>query len=149
MSSLELAEPGLDLAIGMLTIKVPPRIHRWTKRLRARSDESAFAASNSALFRGACYRWIATGGMSGARIIKHDFHATYLDLDVNKFTSTEIPVGNKTATSGAFSLVFSPKQNTQDNSKCETTAVVVGGDYQAPESPLSTAAYTTDGGVRR
>jgi photosystem II stability/assembly factor-like uncharacterized protein len=137
---------GRDWLVGTYTKKVPPRIDEWRNRPRARPGEAAFAASNSAFFRGNCFRWIVTGGTSGARILKHDFHPTHLDLDVDKFTSTDIPLGNQTASSGAFSLSFRPETDVKGNLACETAGLAVGGDYLKPTDPTATAAFTADGG---
>ena len=114
---------------------------------RARAGESAFAASNSALFVESAFFnfWFATGGIHGSRVIRrinHDFD----DFAFNTFPSSEVPVGNRTASSGVFSLSFRPDRHADNHETDYFAGIAVGGDYAKANDSDHTAAYTLDSG---
>jgi len=114
---------------------------------RAHRGESAFAASNSALFVESVYRdfWIATGGVSGSRVIRrinHDFD----DFAFDTFPSSAVPVGSHTESSGIFGLAFRQEPHLATRETDYITGVVVGGDYLKPDIRQNTSAFTTDSG---
>jgi hypothetical protein len=120
---------------------------RFNHTPRAHKGESAFAASNSAVFVESVYRnfWIATGGVSGSRVIRrvnHDFD----DFAFDTFPSSVVPVGSHTESSGVFSVAFreEPPVSTRDTD-C-ITGVAVGGDYLKPDIGLNTSAFSADSG---
>ena len=113
----------------------------------ANHDEAAFAASNSSLFVASVFfdYWIATGGKGGGRVLKrinHDFDSFGFDT----FPSVTVPVGNKTESSGIFSLDFRPNLTSKSYEDMYLQGVAVGGDYSKPESDTRIAAATQDGG---
>ena len=101
-----------------------------TSRPVARDGEAAFAASGTSLvLAGAGHGWIGTGG-SVARVFRtEDGGRTWDPRD------SAIPGG--LASRGVFSVAFSSPLN----------GIIVGGDYQQPDSTTGTAAYTADGGL--
>lgn len=100
--------------------------------LEALPNESAFAASNSALLIDERYAvGFVTGGPEGARLILGD------DVDAGfRFHPVRLPLRSGTATTGAYSI----------ESRDYDGLVVVGGDYVKPNDSGGTAAYSTDGG---
>jgi photosystem II stability/assembly factor-like uncharacterized protein len=122
------------------------QIKRFHHSPRVQNGESAFAASNSALFVDDVFFdfWIATGGKNGAHVIKridHDFDSFGFDT----FPSVAVPIGNKTESSGIFSLCFR-KEPDAAVARPFLVGVAVGGDYLKPEDLTKTAAITDDGG---
>ena len=116
-------------------------------RPHAHKGESAFAASNSALFVGNVFFdfWIATGGSGGGRIIKrvnHDFDSFGFDT----FPSSPVPIGNRTESSGIFGLSFRPNSESHTYETEFIVGIAVGGDYRMPEASSNIAAFTIDGG---
>lgn len=90
--------------------------------------EGAFAASNSSLLLyGKSELYFATGGPA-ARV----FHSNDLG---QTWTVSETPMGSGKPTEGIFSIV-----------RAGQTVVVVGGDYNEPNSAEKTAAYSMDEG---
>jgi photosystem II stability/assembly factor-like uncharacterized protein len=91
-------------------------------------QEGAFAASNSCLLLfGKSELYFATGGVK-ARV----FHSADLG---QTWTVSETPLGGGKASQGIFSIV-----------RAGDTVVVVGGDYEQPNSKEKTAAYSPDKG---
>jgi len=122
----------------------PLRLHHAPK---AHKGEAAFAASNSAIFVDDVFFdfWIATGGKSGARVIKridHDFDSFGFDT----FPSSVVPVGQNAESSGVFGLSFRKGPKTADREKDFLNGIAVGGDYSKPNDAQRTAAWTADGG---
>ena len=96
--------------------------------LQAEKGEGAFAASNSSMLRGDFGTAFVTGGAAEPRLFLKRHHQT---------CATEaLPLKGGSAGAGAFSL----------SARDSDTWVVVGGDYQKPESRDGTAALTHDGG---
>jgi hypothetical protein len=131
--------PNLDYAT--------PTLEPFHHRPRAQKDESEFAASNSSLFVADPFFdfWIATGGKSGARVIKrinHDFDSFGFDT----YSSATVPIGNNTESSGIFSLYFRRGPETPNLEKQFLVGISVGGDYLKPDDSVRTAAFSTDGG---
>ena len=123
------------------------QIKRLLHTPRARQGEAEFAASNSALFVDDSFFdfWIATGGKSGARVIKrinHDFDSFGFD----SWPAGSVPVGQKTESSGVFSLCFRPEPRNPNPEKQYIHGIAVGGDYLKPDDRNGTAAYTADSG---
>lgn len=123
------------------------QIKRLRHTPRMRKDEAEFAASNSALFVDDVFFdfWIATGGKTGARVLKrinHDFDSFGFDT----WPSHSVPIGQGTESSGIFSLCFRPEVQNPNPERQYLTGVAVGGDFLKPESPTATAAFTVDGG---
>jgi len=124
-----------------------PTLEPFHHRPYARKGESEFAASNSSLFVADPFFdfWIATGGKSGARVIKrinHDFDSFGFD----SYPAVTVPIGSNTESSGVFSLFFRKGPNTANPEKQFLVGIAVGGDYRKPDDSARTAAFTTDGG---
>jgi photosystem II stability/assembly factor-like uncharacterized protein len=110
---------------------------------KAKSGESAFAASNSSIAL-APFRtkdgesrevWFATGGASGSRVI----HYRHFNGGEPERTSTEVvDVGTfpRAESAGIFSISM----------RTDLHGVVVGGDYSKPTESSDTAAYSHDAG---
>ncbi len=110
---------------------------------RAKSGESAFAASNSSITL-APFRtkegesrevWFATGGSSGSRVINFQ-HFNGGEPEREVVTVVDVPTFPRSESSGIFSIAL----------KNEISLIVVGGDYTKPNESVSTAAWTSDGG---
>jgi len=99
-------------------------------RPEAMDGEAAFAASGTSLvFAGQRHGWLGTGG-SVARVFRTmDAGASW------SVSSSAIP--GRGGSAGVFSVAFADSLR----------GIVVGGDYQLPDSATSTAAFTTDGGA--
>ena len=125
------------------------QIKRFRRTPRARKGEAAFAASNSAIFVDDVFYdfWIATGGRSGARVIKRIDH-NFDSFGFDTFPSTAVPVGDRTESSGIFSLSFRKGLHTADPERQFLVGISVGGDYRKPEDSARTAAFTLDGGKK-
>lgn len=96
----------------------------------ANDGEAAFAASGTSLvFVGSRFGWLGTGGVTARVYRTADGGATW-----NAHPSA-IPA--KAGSGGVFSVAFADSLH----------GVVVGGDYQQPDSSRGTAAYTSDGGL--
>jgi photosystem II stability/assembly factor-like uncharacterized protein len=114
------------------------------KRIRARPEEAAFAASNTSLFDGYDAFWIATGGKQGSRVIRSSSHGAD-ELSFTTYPSSAVPVGGHTESSGVFSIEFAhPPGHFIDNTRL--VGVAVGGDYKQPNETSNISAYTTDSG---
>jgi len=110
---------------------------------KANSDEAAFAASNTALFVYSENFWLATGGKSGARVIRKVIHGGD-GIGWKDYPSSEVPVGQHTESSGIFSLAFAIDGKPRPASI--KRGIAVGGDYLKPNDSANTSAFTTDGG---
>jgi photosystem II stability/assembly factor-like uncharacterized protein len=103
-----------------------------TKGLDAIQQEGVFAASNSALFDDERFATgFVTGGASRARLFFSDDTS-----DTGGFTARDLPLRSGSQGAGGFSI--------NDREWC--CWVAVGGDYQKPDEPSGTAAFTHDGG---
>jgi hypothetical protein len=127
-----------DSSFQIKRLRHTPRVHK---------GEAAFAASNSAIFVDNVFFdfWIATGGKSGARVIKridHDFDSFGYDT----FPSSVVPVGHNTESSGIFGLSFRKGPKTANPERGFLDGIAVGGDYEKPNESADTAAWSTDGG---
>jgi hypothetical protein len=123
------------------------QINRFPHTPRTHSGEAEFAASNSALFVDNSFFdfWIATGGKSGARVIKrvnHDFDS----FGFNTWPSGSVPIGHRVESSGVFGLSFRPEPKNPNPEKQYLIGIAVGGDYLKPDDSSRTAASTFDGG---
>ena len=99
-------------------------------RPAALDGEAAFAASGTSLvLSGTRFGWIGTGG-SASRVFRSiDSGATWRPYD------SGIP--SRAGSGGVFSVAFVDSLH----------GVVVGGDYERPDSSSGTAAVTADGGA--
>jgi hypothetical protein len=125
----------------------PPSLGAFKHRPKSKPGESEFAASNSALFVADPFFdfWIGTGGVSGSRVIRrvnHDFDSFGFD----SFSSSPVPIGQATSSSGIFSLSFRAAPKNTDPEKQFVSGIAVGGDYLKPSDVDKTAAFTTNGG---
>lgn len=101
-----------------------------SSRPEAADGEAAFAASGTSLvYASPRHGWLGTGG-SVARVFRTvDGGATW------SVAPSGIPP--RAGSGGVFSVAFADAQR----------GVVVGGDYQSPDSSSGTAAVTSDGGA--
>jgi photosystem II stability/assembly factor-like uncharacterized protein len=101
-----------------------------SSRPAALEGEAAFAASGTSLVvLGTRFGWIGTGG-SASRVLRSvDSGATWVPY------ASGIPP--RAGSGGVFSVAFADSVH----------GVVVGGDYERPDSTQGTAAVTSDGGV--
>jgi len=101
-----------------------------SSRPAAAEGEAAFAASGTSLvFAGVRHAWLGTGG-SAARVFRSgDGGATW--------AVSESTIPARAGSGGVFSVAFADSLH----------GVVVGGDYERPDSARGTAAFTVDGGV--
>jgi len=101
-----------------------------SSRPAALEGEAAFAASGTSLvLAGSRFGWIGTGG-SASRVFRSvDSGATWLPYN------SGIPA--RTGTGGVFSVALADSLH----------GVVVGGDYERPDSATGTTAVTADGGL--
>jgi hypothetical protein len=97
--------------------------------LKAKPYETAFAASNSAMFLDERY---GTGFVTGARVFFSEDTS-----DNGKFTARPLPISLGSMSGGSFSI------DTRD----WCCRVAVGGNYLKPNESIGTAVYTRDGGV--
>ena len=99
-------------------------------RPQSLAEEGAFAASGTCLaVHGEYAVWFVTGG-SAARVFRSGNRGM-------TWSAADVPLSRQGASAGIFSIAFGS----------DTYAVVGGGDYQRPEQPGSTLAYTEDGGI--
>jgi photosystem II stability/assembly factor-like uncharacterized protein len=99
-------------------------------RPMARDGEAAFAASGTSLvLAGPVHGWIGTGG-SVARVFRTEDGG-------RSWNPRDAGISGGAASRGVFSVAFTGPMH----------GIVVGGDYQLPDSMSGTAAYTSDGGV--
>jgi photosystem II stability/assembly factor-like uncharacterized protein len=95
----------------------------------ARSGEAGFAASGTCVATQAdASAWIGTGG-SAARVLRSTDRG-------ETWAVSDTPMRSGLASTGIFSIAFRDTQ----------IGIVVGGDYQKPESREANAAITADGG---
>jgi photosystem II stability/assembly factor-like uncharacterized protein len=99
-------------------------------RPEAMEGEAAFAASGTSLvFKSPGLGWLGTGG-SVARVFRTtDGGASW--------TVAPSAIPPRAGSGGVFSVAFADA----------THGIVVGGDYERPDSSNGTAAFTSDGGV--
>lgn len=90
--------------------------------------QGAFAASNSSILYQGGKLYFGSGGIGGANL--------YI---ANTASITGVPLGNKTESSGIFSLATSSRPSDRN------IIIAVGGDYQKPDDISGTSAFTTDG----
>jgi photosystem II stability/assembly factor-like uncharacterized protein len=96
----------------------------------ANDGEAAFAASGTSLvFIGSRFGWLGTGGTTARVYRTTDSGATW------RAHNSAIPA--KAGSGGVFSVAFADSLH----------GVVVGGDYEQPDSSARTAAMTVDGGA--
>jgi photosystem II stability/assembly factor-like uncharacterized protein len=96
----------------------------------AQEGEAAFAASGTSLvFRSPRHGWLGTGG-SASRVFRTTNGG-------QSWTVAPSGIPPRAGTGGVFSVAFGDALH----------GVVVGGDYERPDSSRGTAALTTDGGV--
>ena len=101
----------------------------------ARKDESAFAASNSAVFVFGSRRYIiVTGGRGGPRALLSPLLVGGVGNDA--CVEAGLPLASGSDSSGTFSVSFKDLKH----------GIAVGGDYKHPEIRSGTAAWTSDGG---
>ena len=95
----------------------------------AMAGEASFAASGTCLiYAGGSRLFLVTGGTTSRVLRSDDMGRTWRSADA--------PLKKGTAGSGAFSIAMRDKKN----------GVIVGGDYEKPNSVAETAAITQDGG---
>jgi photosystem II stability/assembly factor-like uncharacterized protein len=119
--------------------------------------QGVFAASNSILPKQQFAAVFATGGLAGASVFRTIDHVLCLDNcpeqvlegQKDKWQTVTIPIGNKTASSGVFSLADGPQLPPPAGGLYPPppeTLVAVGGDYLKPDDANRTAAFTHDRG---
>jgi hypothetical protein len=126
-----------------------PAVPTGHRQPGANDGETAFAASNSALFveNAFFFFWIGTGGPGGAHVIRrtnHDFDSFGFDT----YSAVSVPIGKHTDSSGVFSLSFRPHTPSDAHETAFLAGVAVGGDYKMPDSSEEIAAWTQDGGKK-
>jgi photosystem II stability/assembly factor-like uncharacterized protein len=95
----------------------------------AADGEAAFAASGTSLVvSGARHAWLGTGG-TVARVYRSSDALT-------SWISVPSPLPARAGAGGVFSVAFADT----------LIGVIVGGDYERPDSSRATGAYTVDGG---
>jgi photosystem II stability/assembly factor-like uncharacterized protein len=104
--------------------------------------QGAFAASNSALWvsNSSSYVAFGAGGTAGAMVYSISRFPTASGAGGGG-SRREIPIGNKTQSSGVFSLCF------RYDAGSAFVGVAVGGDYTKAEVATETAAQSPNGGV--
>ena len=122
-------------------------IRKIASQPKALKNEAAFAASNSSIFFDQGL-FIATGGEGGARVIRSISHGAD-EISWTTYSSSPVPIGDHTASSGIFSLAFAQIPNKSPHEwarRLLKLGVAVGGDYTKPNENSRTAAWTADGG---
>jgi hypothetical protein len=132
-------------------------IRQHNKGIRAESTkQGAFAASNSSLFgrHGIVFVAFGSGGTGGAFIYMEtglavcvdDCSPSELNLDgrKNQWVREPITLGNRTESSGIFSLGVGP--DSPELPLGHLTFVAVGGDFLKPGDSASNSALSHDGG---
>ena len=95
----------------------------------ANDGEAAFAASGTSLVMKGRFGWLGTGGAT-ARV--------YRTTDGgSSWTAQRSAIPAKDGSGGVFSVAFADSVH----------GIVVGGDYQLPDSSRGTAAYSSNGGL--
>lgn len=101
-----------------------------SSRPAALDGEAAFAASGTSLvFRSPRHGWLGTGG-SASRVFRTTNGGA-------SWTVAKSAIPPRAGTGGVFSVAFGDALH----------GVVVGGDYERPDSTNGTAALTSDGGL--
>jgi photosystem II stability/assembly factor-like uncharacterized protein len=95
------------------------------------NGESAFAASNSALFSSQEFLGFVSGGPSGSRIVYAERHLSVTDV-AGGASQEPISMAQGSTSTGAFSAFA-----TEDRK-----LVIVGGDFQHPDDSSGTAALS-------
>ena len=102
-------------------------------------DEGAFAASNSSLLDAEQVdgtMWFGTGGPTGARIFTMCGPCTSKDFEKNGWSTKSIPVFNRSASAGIFSIAGNMP-------KSPGVLIAVGGDYTNPNA-IGSAVFSKD-----
>ena len=117
------------------------------------ATQGAFAASNSSIMGGPSgYIAFASGGTGGAFVYEISSFVVLVDGSFENsdyegrhtvWARVELPLGNKTAGSGVFSV--SGHQTNEAGYHMEPT-LAVGGDYTKPNESSGTAAFSIDRG---
>jgi photosystem II stability/assembly factor-like uncharacterized protein len=105
----------------------------------SRTQESAFAASNSSVLSfGRRDFMLGTGGVHGSRVIFfHEKLAPGSKDDLIFVQDTrDVPITSGSESAGIFALSMKSREH----------VIAVGGDYQKPNDPTGTAAFTMNGG---
>jgi photosystem II stability/assembly factor-like uncharacterized protein len=127
-----------DPVRGRFYTEVMPSGHGWfldADSCTARTNEAAFAASNSSVFVFGPRRYIVgTGGKGGPRILLSP--ALAFGENATNCLGASVPLASGSDSSGVFSLAFRDMKH----------GIAVGGDYKKPDDPSGTAAWTADGG---
>jgi hypothetical protein len=108
--------------------------------------QGAFAASNSGFISLSASMWFGTGGKAGAFV-----YSTYLNCDAADkqgmcplaWRKAAVPIAGGTDGAGVFSLAVGLMAM---GGRHLNKLVAVGGDYEKPNEPSGTAAYSLDGG---
>lgn len=128
-----------DPVLGHFETKAMVLGHGWfvdESSCAAREGESAFAASNTAVFVFGSRRYLlVTGGSGGPRALRSPLLA-YRNAS-RGCAEAALPLATGGESKGAFSVWF----------RDEMRGVAVGGDYQKPQEAAGTAAWTDDGGA--
>ena len=96
----------------------------------AKDGEAAFAASGTCIItQGESTAFLVSGG-SDARVFRSTDRG-------NTWTVAETPITKGTPGSGIFSIAM----------RDEKDGVIVGGNYEKPDEPKDSLAFTTDGGT--
>ncbi len=127
-----------DPVQGHFDTEVTQSGRRWlidNDACAARSDEAAFAASNSSVFVFGPRRYvIGTGGKSGPRVLMSPLLA--FGRSGQGCQEVSIPLAGGSDSAGVFSLAFRDLKH----------GIAVGGDYKKPGESSGAAAWTADGG---
>ena len=126
--------------------------NNWTKQknkgLRVRTGaEGAFAASNSSLCANCDSMTFGTGGTGGALVYSGSENEICIhcpsDWDAEgwkyRWNTAAVPLGEKTDSSGVFSIAARSKPRPPYSD--DYVLVAVGGDYSSPNEARNTAAF--------
>ncbi len=117
-------------------LKVPIQAKRSLQQVtQPASARHAIAAADSA----GHFLRLGTGGKPGPHVLEQSFGAKAGDElrpTRGEWLSVPVPLASGTDSAGVFSLAFRDDQH----------GIAVGGDYQKPNEPTGTAAWTADGG---
>jgi photosystem II stability/assembly factor-like uncharacterized protein len=119
--------------------------------------QGAFAASNSSLIGQYVAAMFGSGGSGGAFLYSLTLATTCLDCSPraleeyrsgkkNTWVREIVPVGEHSDSSGIFSLA--KNQYLPNHDASHAVMIAVGGDYQKPDNPSGTAAFTLDDGKK-
>ena len=129
------------------------------------SGQGAFAASNSSLIASQRMNLALVSGGSNGAFYYADRETTIClddcspeesnqDGHLDKWSRDPVPVGTKSPSSGIFSVGFQgpdligdeKMQSWRQTGLSKEIGIAVGGDYQKPDDPTHTAAFTINGG---